>query len=935
MVQNLPPTLDWSEDLTPFGSPPPHLYFSSAIQPTAQAGHPGWAHGAITDAYLSSLGPASALVESGEPAGSSAIGFVFHLVHPLETRVSMTAQVALVGAGAVRDKFLDAFGVTARVQDDVSTVAHTGSSDVFDGWEVLTCYEFRIRNTNPPGGSVMKFELVRWNDGVPTLLATGTTIDFAGGNGNLTVPFGLRLEVTEPSPGEANLKGYRKIAGASSWTLEVDHTESGGSTITTAGRSGFYVDRETVEAGPSDIVSIVHDFEVVDLSTSTEILRDEFDRQKFIGARLSDLHGAAGYADVASLFEDGGGFGTAADLAIVGGQLQVKPTASGMGDPGAAALAGDGVEFLTMNDPSDPFDGPFPWNQGEGELQMTIAVWALLDANIDGNELYDAREVGTKKYLQWGLRTAPDIGGQAAAHFEVRVGGEAEGAIDTTDTFVSSDFVIAGYLGKPFCYILVFKSKANPGDLQDVAEFYIGRHRRAVLIDSVAVGEAGGSRLLLWPKGSSADQQIGVRQNFAGTNAETYLDGTIDSVAVVARALQDGDLDFLCDEAAIPDGGRTLPDVWEFDGIFPLYWNFDDNDLVSGQRTYWQETFENIIYIGRAFQDVADGSPTVALRPDQPLDRLIMWAARPELGSEGQRRRVKATVPNFHSRAGVIVHGAVPSSHDGDAYFVEIGEGALCVASVFRMVDGVLTLLAVHDLASGTVGVDEGVPFTVDLESEDLTDHVVLRVKVDGASVPLVSVVDSPEVGVNLSGDLVDASTDRLRGGTVVGIIGSFAELTEPGLFDDWTSLAPTVSQDRADETPSYAIPAEAADWFGDLADVFDISPLSWDVTVQRVRARSREEMESGRVKTLAHMTRGRRVLLWTRKGITPTEEADFVAFWNAHKGAQTPFNVQVSQYVPRQADGFFVPVEASMSLSWAGPNDKRVTFQLVEVHST
>lgn len=864
--------------------------FPKSDQPYPQ-GYYGWQpsvldfqEGVLHDGYQ----PSKPGVASGSGVANATLGpaWVRRQQFRSDVQVTLTAYKA-AASGSGSDQTLLRHGVIARASGGSSAgskplVRYVGGSCYFMERESL-------------GSGNYRFHLWRYNAGVATSMTATASAQYVPGTHRN--PHSIRLRVTTLGDGTVQLRGYWKTYFDSQFSQVFNVIDSTTGKLTGIGRCGFALDHE-YQSGANQTISVATEFSVTDsdsfLTDSAGALawEDDFTRSdRGIGQAWTDKWGTLGRNVLADYSADGAGFAgyLMRQGNLAAGGVSFATLAAYRSH--AARLDGAG-DYLELESPSVALRDP-----GGGNHRFTVAVWARLDENRSGNELYafvDQTPAKPQKLMYWGLRTEPQIGGQEAASFEIRVR-SAVGS-DTLVSYTSSPFVVEPYLTHTYCWVLTYKEKADPIQGDSRIRLYVGRSSRATLLAELTIAPAHAFKLSL----SNSDHYIGRRFAFTGSNSDTYLKGDIARVVLYYKYLVDADVDRVCD--AYQDEKRfALGDITDPTG-YDNAWNFETFQSAFS-RNYYES--EEVPGTTGAWKDLDASTRVTGVLPLMPPERLDAFWARPYHPAEGQSRTVEVTLGGPFDRAAMSFRCRI-TGDDGvyDGYRIEVGEGSPAAVTIYRVIGGVYTVLGRQPASTGTRNVTVDTPFDFACEVYNLypdrtNGPAAIRVLIDGVAVPLKSL--DPKVSVTISGHLVDHSVEHLWGDVIVFGLGG-APLNTDVDFDTYNALAPEESGVDVDGILGLPFPAESDGAVGSLNDVVKVDQ---EISRSVVSAQSRMPTADGGQK-VALLDGGERETYALRSvQMTDAERADFEAFLRSH-GSSVPFNADPGKWIRGLAPGVF-----------------------------
>lgn len=868
------PTFD---GLEPTGQPYPQGYYG--FLPSVL----DYIEGVLHDGYQPSKPGVAAASGVANPTLGPA--WVRRQIFRADQEVTVTAYKA-AASGSASDQTLLRHGVIARA---------TGGSSA--GSKPLVRYvdgSAYVMTRQSLGSGNYRFELLRYNAGTVTVLKQTTSAQYEPGTHRN--PHQIRLRVTTLGDGTVQLRGYWKTYFDTQFSQVFNVIDGTASRLLGQGRCGLLLDHEYL-SGSAQTISVCSLFEVTDsdsfLSDPGSLAwSDSWERSdRMVAQAFTDRWGTVGRNVLADYSSDGAGFA---------GYL-LRQTGTGDGGAFFPTLAAYRSHSARLNGSSDYLELESPGvalrDQGTGLNRFTIAVWARIDENRDGNELYSFVDQSVslpQRLMHWGLRVAPQINGQEAAYFELRV--RAAAGSSTLATYASSPFIVEPYLTNTYAWVLTYKERADPIQGDGKVRLYVGRSSRATLLAEVSISPSHAFKLAQ----TNADHYIGKRFGFTGATVDTYLKGDIARVAVYYRFLADAEVDRVVDayqtESQYAQGDALDPIGWE------NAWNFEDFTLSSGRNYYLDEVVGGI---AAGWKDLDATTRVTGVLPQYPPVRLDAFAARPLFAAEGQSRKVQVELKGPYDRFGMLFRCRI-TGDDGifDGYRVEVGEGTPAAVTVYRVLAGEYTVLGRQPAATGTRNVAVDTPFEFaaecfNLYPDRINGPAAIRVLIDGIAVPLKA-LDS-KVSVTLEGYLVDHSVDHLWADLDVFGFGAAPTNTNV-LLDDWDALAPIDAGVDVDGIANVQIPRETDGADGDLTDLLSVD---WRFQVSSTARSSSMPTAAGGQKLAVHDLNEREVYEVRSVQLTEEEEAALAEFWVEH-GSTVPFALDPGRWVRGHEPGVF-----------------------------
>lgn len=891
--------------------------------------------GRLHDGY----GGASPRAQNQSDTTGNAAGFLRRQAFPAPMRVRLVSRKQAV-AGVADVSHLKKHQVFARVT--AGTLAGNGTDHV--RLENITGYTFSAEWV--PASGLLRFRLQRLDAGVATTL---TTVDDTSGlAGNFLTDTELILEVTDNGAGNVELKGYASnlvtdpviaavvyqpggsgqktvstaaspkpgvplaphagqvgkvpVFGAAAAVLVVSAIDASGSKITAGGRCGFAIDPERVITTPAaaNVVSVATLFEVADLTVPAApavLWRDEWSRAApSLLQAMTDRFGTSGR----NLASDYGCDQASVETVNILKRSTVDHSAESPTtfDDGQAVLL-DGVDDdLELYTPIKTFNPP---TVTPAQLELSIAIWARIDENRDGNELYAAITtlVSPSDGFAFGWRT----GTGSNFKLQARLGKGGAGGVTTLN---SPERAASSHIGQAWLYAMTYKANANPSTGEGRVRFYVGRVGQATLLGEVAVPADTRPTWLLDER-----HYLGFRDEFSGgTAVDKYLKGALDEAHVFYDELSEAQVALLANPGTDP--AATFPGLALAGG-----WHLDAFTNVSGENRSapWFASAATGIPADTAdwLRLVGATILTAGLVPVQPASRFVALAQRAADSATDQHRSILFRPASDASIGGVVVRGAPgPTAAQWSGYRLDVAPGSPAPIALYRVVAGVATKLASQD-PGGAIAVSSGAYVAAALQVQQqpgggALGPVQLTVRVGGLVVPMVSQHD--DALVDLDGAVVDVGDARLLSGPLEGFWGLVDGLGNR--FDDF-SVGALDGPTSADGVASYAFPEEADGAEGDLADV--LTP-SWEVERRAPAAREELVFESGHLHRVVLDAYERRRFTLRRLGLSEAEWQAFDAFVAAH-GPAVPFQWDPGFFLEEEQAGYWRFVDGTVRTWW------------------
>lgn len=935
--------------------------------PTTADFQPGKAHDGYGGAAASRI-----VVPNSTPG--NAIGLVRRQEFPEDVVVAMQARKEAV-SGVARDTYMQRHGVIARAQVATSVPSFGAGASRWVWFEEVSCYAFEARQV---GASQFRLMLLRYAAGFETVLAqtdilsgnvpewasthslsldvstNGGDVDLVGRVGGVDIdsllggdagetvfgtmggsgegggPFtqgdsagqGGTLAIgdrTVTGPiGATGVKSKKRvgpipslIGGGSDEADMLVHTDSSGSKLTGGGRCGFILDDEAIY-GSDQVVSVCDVFQVSTQAAGTVLWRDEWERAApSLSAQYTDALGTVG-RDVTSDYSSDQG-GVEPTFLLTGDILGDAVTQGGKIDLGTAPdLPGTGAQVngVSLNNPFEVFPPP----NLPSATKVTIAVWAKIDSNRNGNEFYQAGNVDESDTFAYGWRDA----GGGLAQIEVRLGNGVAGA---PSSYLSTTFSAAVGIGQSFCYIVTYAARVDASQ-NGRLRIYIGRLGQAALLDELVVSPSDEPGFSLQGVASTEAHRIGERRTnpVPGSNADRYLDGTVDQVSVFYSELSIAALSRVCDETVSKGELQALGIVHGLDF---------ENVTTGASFHIWDPWTATVVPGNSARWLLPNGIPLVdglVSQVDTSVFEVIHQ--RPPESDHEHSRGVTITLPTEGSRAGLALR------YTGDAdvgtyYRILVGVGSPAPVSIERVIAGVGTVIAKQSDAS-VAAVASTTPFDLvasvrRLDVADPSSSPLFVVSIDGVAIP-VTVSSAVGAALDAGGSLLDNSSQRILAGAASGMLVVTAQASNVEL-DDFEVVNPPDAPGPGNAPLAY-LPGAADRKFGSLNDA--MTP-DWDVELTSDPDHSvRGRFHDGRPFKRALTTySGRRFRLRSVSSL-PAETVAMRDFVDEH-GAEFPFTFDPSGFFPMQDAGTFVLAESSFQDGLSGKAGVYV-FTIVEI---
>lgn len=925
------------------------LYLGVQPQASNASFRPGNIHGGYGNGLAAMKG------SNGSGDFVSSAGVMHRDVEAEDVRVRLTARKALALGTGTKDEahMRPLVGVMARIQG--GTLTDDGTVDV--RFADPDCY---LATVERQGDGTVRFKLSRYLSGTGSVLLqsepftpqdeafyTDFDIELKLTTNGSDVDFVLTVSGLEPPPGQSAVVAAPKFGGQFGGgptfienrikfkipipkrppmagpdpldTIVLEGTDSSASAILGAGRAGFIMDRERIESDGTETVMLASSFLIEDDpdGTPTTLWLDDFIRTSLNSSLLlaADVHGIAGRSMQSEFSNDQFGIEQTNQLNRGTGDFVTMDETEDMG--AAADLSGVGTPapqlFLNLPQaiyPNPPIASAAAW---------TFVLWANLTANRDGNGLVDHYDTGAEDGFAFGLVTSPDIGGLAAAKFEITLGNGTAATVYNSDPFV----VEGKYLGESFAYAVTYKANTDPSNGAGRLRCYIGRFGQALLIDEIAV--ASSVRPTLQPTFSTI---LGERKDKTGAAADRALQGTIDLFAVAHSAeVQLAGIDKLM-ATYFEETDPVAQLVADLDVSLDALWPMDvwtGSPLVTAP----------ILGLASATLEMANGATeaTSGLPTSIPSSKSVAFHHRPSfLSSADQRVSVKFKLGGPLSRGRAIVRGAY--SNAVGVYFgyaLDVAAGSPAFIQLVRVgltsaTTSTREVIARQSLVSGSISISTGAQVKIDLEASQgglgpLADPTI-HAEIDGVAVTWEVV--SPHVLLDLNGDIRDPGgvlpgTAKLVSGGSVGFevitVGSTAVE-----IDDFVIETPSLTAPDPATFPAYAIPAEDDGKTGSLESV--LVP-GWSIERRRNHPRKEDQFYDGTGVRMLLGTFARRFFEARLVGATSAEVVDLLAFFDSHKGRQIPFDFDPSAFLPAEISGVFNFTEPRLRVGWS--NNARV----------
>lgn len=842
---------------------------------------------------------------SGQPAG-----WVRRQMFPEEQRVVLQARKS-AASGTPLDTHLVRHGVIARMTDGTATQLSS-----IDGFTGATCYTFEVRQGTP--GS-FKFVIARYDAGVETILdqttevpsdapawASGHTLRLTAqtqGDGSvllsgsiLGVAAAALGQIAAVAPGGSGSGGGvfkigdaptfvgsvlkppttgQGVGGArADWMRSDANIDSPGggvvgedivvvtdpavTALTGSSRCGFLMDTESEPVSGTRIVSVSEVFEVADISAGIAspvvLWRDEWERAATpYMASVTDLHGTNG-RDLTSDYGTDTGSTETLFLLRRDNVTANRVLQSGSIEVGSAPSLDGAGQTITLPDPTLVM--PIP--PTAINVAVTVALWANLTENRDGNGLYHAMDATLTN--GFAMRWLDDGGGDAVIEMQLNAA-----------TYTTAPFDATPYVGQAHCFLFTYRANVQ-ADGSGRLVVYVGRQGVATVLGTFVVPNSVRPDWYV-----SGTHTIGERVLVTppGTDAARYLLGEVDHLSIAYREMTVSEVSRVCDELVTDGELLALGVVHAVD--------FDDNSVVSTTRYYkpWKPVISDATDSWRSADAVTLAAGLVSQIDESTLHLVHQRRAN----SINQRRTVDVSLPNTLSRGGVLLRAETFTGHLRSGYRVTLGVGAPGLVIVERVSD--FEAVRIGSGSAGTVSLDTMT--TIDVEASQLnpldeSGPVRIRVLVDDVPVVLEPTGFSGGVAIDSDDNLVDNDSERLISGLTTGVL----VITDTGsdvAIDNWTE-ADLSTPTGADVGKSMSLPSESDGATGNLEDV--LTP-EWTVLALSSSHRIRKRMEDGRSLRRNVTTYERRLFRLTRTSFSSSEMDAFRAFWEAH-GASVPF---------------------------------------------
>lgn len=940
-------------------------------------------YGSLHNGYEPTGGYASSVRDSTGGNDGKSIGFV----RRQEFIADCTATVVLSKrsvAGAVDANAVNRQGVIARMSAAATGPLVSATYPRFSWMASVTAYTFELRSA---GGSNLKLGLYRYDAGTEVVLVESAafaatsagwnlrslmqlTVTTTGGNAVLSGSIGLvspqdagNLFNTYSEPGGTGAQqtgassttgatiqtgpfvaGDPRVGGSSSRAkhqsgappvppnettpaVEVlTHTDSSGSKITAGGRCGFVVDDEADVPGTDGgtWVSGVESFEVSQLAASVNsvLWRDEFVRaEPSLAQSLSDALGNTG-SDLTSDYscDEGGVVATGPYANGAAGDV----TVAGITDLGNAPdLPGTALtnDTLVLASPAAAMQLP----PALGVLEVTVAIWANIDTNRNGNCLWLNRNSSSfTEGFRFGWITS---GSNMLLRVEMR---DASGTTQVIDT---PAVATTNLLNSTRCWVFTWKANANT-DGTGRLRIYRGRFGDTTLLQETNVAST------CKPAWEMTEHRIGDTGEASASVADRYLDGTVDRLSIYYKELTDAQVSSLSNELASDALVTSLGAVHSCD--------FENSTTDATHRTFpvsvpatatgtWKVGIGATLATGLVTTVAATMRHMLHQRPPETL---------------GEQSRTATLQINENSgRAGIFVLGAGISGGlgtvqsdkfitGGTYYAVTVGVGSPAPVYVDRVVDGTLVHIAKENPSTSTRNVVVGTNFALIVSvtranAKDPASASVLAVKIDGTLVPLVATANDPAVAVSSDSHIVDSSLLRVTSGYSTGLImtSTTGVLTRILDFSNAATIGGDSVSSNTTTLKAVLLPFEDEGATGDLGAVLD---EEWGVVLSSASTRMDSTTEDYRTVRTVKSTYERRQARLSSSTLTDTQAEAFRAFYEAHKGREIPFDFNsLSDYVADEPNGKWRFRSDTLSDGMTGRGTRRLQVEIEEVVQT
>lgn len=919
--------------------------------------------GYMSDGY--GVGLCSVVPKAGDAAaGNDAKGFMRRQVFPAEQRITLTHRKHAVLGGLAAGQFTRC-GLFGRVQGGTLTEASPADAQYAD----VTCYGLEISKLT---STTVRFEIVRYNTGTRTVLATtdGTAasvnnflvdativfkIQASGADVLLTgsvaaglapASIGGQTQAVVFTPGGSSNNAILGVPGGSSITGTgtalpgfttsrpglgdpmdppgggggggdpidfITFTDTSGSKVTGTGRCGFAIDRPVSVSATEKTASVASVFEVADITTpATPVVlwRDQFERAaRTLCGVVTDIHGTAGRNLGSDYSTDGASATTSADM------LQ-RDTGSDAAKAVAAAAMGKAVSFdgttahhLALATPS----ASYPGTPAAASTEITVAVWAKIDTNRDGNVLYSSLDNNAQKE---GFEFRVEDAGSSNARLLLKIGGAS-----TTLTINSPSFAASQITGQAWCFGFSYKANANTFTGEGRVNWWRGRNGQAELLGTTATIPS--SRRPLWQL--TSQHYIGRDIIGGGTTSADLMDGIVDHASVFYADLDAADMDIVCNQ---------LNDVDDLI-VLGLAHQLDFETQIAGTPNKYRPSYP--LSVSDANSWAASGSPepswVTGIKPTGAVQ--VHWSQRPPTNPSDQARSIKANFDAQFSVVGLILRGTpstTPSVYSG--YRLDVAPGTPAAIDLFRVIGGVATKMARQPL-DGLINVSQGILTQIELSVEQVpgggpTGSVSIAAEVGGTPVVFEKVAAGGAL-IDTTGAVIDADDARILSGLVEGFITLVD--TNATVLDDWEEGVVSPPAPDPSGFPNIAALTQEDDAVaGALEDILD---PDWTITPTQVSMRTQVDFDSGHSQRYALGTYARRRFRMS-KLMDPdsTELADLHDFWEDHKGPEIGFTWDPSTAFPGiGSEGTFAFLGNSLRTERAG-RLQTVSFEIEERRS-
>lgn len=278
----------------------------------------------------------------------------------------------------------------------------------------------------------------------------------------------------------------------------------------------------------------------------------------------------------------------------------------------------------------------------------------------------------------------------------------------------------------------------------------------------------------------------------------------------------------------------------------------------------------------------------------------LTFSAQPTAGNVWFGIAVRAAQPTQVVGAGPDVFD-FPNFTGYVASVTALSASTSVIFTVTRWRNGVSTALALYLDATTAYWNGYASPIVLDFDVYNkrglLDDDVILKLRVDGAQVPLLKIGADPSLTVDVLGTITDSHTNRITSGAGEGFtaINVNNENATTVTIDDWQENSLTNAEVADQDQPSIIVLDETLDAVGSLNDVIGYKGTHIEEPENFGMV---EHFESGHRQGIPRFTDDdyvplERVRFQLGVVLTSLELNDFRDFWSEHDGQVIPFTWQ------------------------------------------